>query len=230
MPVLTIVVPCFDEVGNVPRLERELFPALDALKLDYEVLAVDDGSSDSTLESLQGLTSRQARLRVLKHGSNRGLGAALKTGLAEAKGEWLVFLDADLTFHPRHVRELWAARETSDADCVSGSPYLGGMPGVPLYRRLPSMAVNAFYRGLFSRVLTSYTPMFRLYRTADLKGMELLSDGFEISAEILVRLLKAGARIVEVPVPLTSRTHGASKMRGLRELARHLRLITRLLA
>lgn len=230
MPVLSVVLPCFNEAGNVPRLEAELFPELDKLALDYEVLAVDDGSSDSTLQALQDLSSRQPKLRVLKHPANLGLGAALKTGLRGATGDWLVFLDADMTFHPRHIRDLWEEKDRSAADCVSGSPHLCGMKEVPLARRLPSLAMNAFYRGLFGRAPTSYTPMFRLYRTGRLRSLELLSDGFEVSAEILVRLLKSGARVVEVPVPLAVRTQGASKMRNLRELGRHLRLIARLLA
>ena len=230
MASLSVVIPCFNEAGNIRLMGQELFPELDALRLEYEVLAVDDGSTDRTLAELQALASRHPRLRILKHDANRGLGAALKTGMAEARGAWAVFLDADMTFHPKHIQALLETQQRTGADCVSGSPGLGGMPGVPLARRLPSMVMNAFYRGLFGRGVTSYTPMFRLYRSGDLRPMELASDGFEISAEILVRLLRAGRKIAEVPVPLTTRRAGASKLRRMRELWRHLRLIARLLA
>ncbi|MFH2204468.1 MAG: glycosyltransferase family 2 protein [Elusimicrobiota bacterium] len=227
---ISILLPCFNEAAGIPRLESVLFPALDRLGEPYEVVAVDDGSTDGTGRELGALAQKVRRLRVLTHAENRGLGAALRTGLRAARGEWIVFLDADLTFHPELIGGLLAAQRASGADCVSGSPFLDGMPGVPWSRRLPSMLLNAFYRGFLSRRLTSFTPMFRLYRAADLRSIRLASDGFEISAEILARLLRAGRTVREIPAPLTVRTAGSSKLRCWRELANHLRLIGRLLA
>jgi len=209
--------------------ENVLLPALDRLEARCEVLAIDDGSTDGTGEALTALAQKERRLRVLFHPSNRGLGAALRTGLAEARGEWSVCLDADLTFSPELIGAMLAAQRESGADCVSGSPFLGGMPGVPLGRRLPSMLLNAFYRGLLDRRLTSFTPMFRLYRTVDLKKLPLACTGFEISAEIIALLLRAGRTVREIPAPLTVRATGASKLRRWRELANHLRLIGRLI-
>ena len=83
--------------------------------------------------------------------------------------------------------------------------------------------------GLFNRRLTSFTPIFRLYKTSDLREIPIHSDGFEVSVEILIRLIRAGKNIVEVPVPLTLRQEGFSKLKRLRELRRHLSLIGRLL-
>ncbi|TPW21387.1 MAG: wcaA [Elusimicrobia bacterium] len=228
--MLSVLVPCFDEAEGLPRLEAELFPALGALKTPWEALFVDDGSTDGTGAGLAALASRRPGVRVLSHGENRGIGASLQTGLAEAHGDWLVFLDADLTFHPSFITVLLEERERTAADCVSGSPVLGGMAEVPLGRRLPSLALNTFYRGLFDSHLTSYTPMFRLYRTADLRSLKVASAGFEVSVEALVGLLRAGKKVVEVPVPLASRTSGASKLRRWRELKAHLTLALRLLS
>ncbi|MBI3299763.1 MAG: glycosyltransferase family 2 protein [Elusimicrobia bacterium] len=228
--MLSALVPCLDEAESLPALEAALFPALDALSLPYETLFIDDGSKDGTAAGLAALAARRPAAKVLTHPANRGIGASLKTGLAAAQGDWLVFLDADLTFHPSLIKELLQKREETGADCVSGSPYLGGMPGVPWRRRLPSLALNAFYRGLFDSRLTSYTPMFRLYRTADLRALELTSDGFEVSVEVLVKLLRAGKKIAEVAAPLTVRKAGTSKLRRWRELKAHARLSARLLS
>ena len=228
--MLTALVPCLDEAESLQRLEAELFPALDALKTPYEVLFIDDGSTDGTPGLLDALAAKRPAARVLRHDGNRGIGASLKTGLAAAKGDWLVFLDADLTFHPALVADLLEARAASGADCVTGSPVLGGMAAVPLARRLPSLVMNAFYRGLFDGALTSYTAMFRLYRTADLRALDIRCSGFEVSVEVLVLLLRAGKRVVEAPAPLTLRAAGASKLRRWRELRAHLRLAARLLA
>lgn len=227
--MLSILVPCFDEEDGLPRLEAGLFPALGALKTPWEALFVDDGSTDGTGAGLKALAARRPGVRVLSHGENRGIGSSLKTGLAEAKGDWLVFLDADLTFHPALIARLLEERERTGADCVSGSPILGGMAEVPLGRRFPSLALNTFYRGLFDSRLTSYTPMFRLYRTADLRALNVESAGFEVSVEVLVRLLRAGKKVVEVPVPLAARATGCSKLRRWRELRAHLALAVRLL-
>ena len=162
---------------------------------------------------------------------NRGLGAALRAGFEAARGEWIATLDADLTFPPASLKDLFAAALASNADLTSGSPYLrpGDSGDVPWARRLPSLMLNALYRGLFGLALSAYTPMFRLYRASMLKEMPLYAQGFEISAEIAARAMLARRRVVEVPAPLLTRTAGVSKLRRWRELQRHIVLITRLL-
>ena len=228
--MLSVILPCFDEEDGLPRLESELFASLGSLQIDYEVLAVDDGSADSTGALLAAMAERHTQLRALSHPENRGIGASMKTALEAAQGDWALPLDADLTFHPRHIRALLEAQRKSGADCVGGSPHLAGLSGVPWRRRWPSLAVNAVYRAAFGASLASYTPLFRLYRASALRSVGFQSDGFEVSAEIAVRMLRAGYRVIEIPVPLATRLSGKSKLRGLRELSRHIRLVARLLA
>jgi hypothetical protein len=127
---------------------------------------------------------------------------------------------------------LLAAARAANADLVCGSPYLraADLAQVPWTRRLPSLMLNALYRGLFSMAITAYTPMFRLYRAARLRELPLTSEGFEISAEIAARAQRAKWTLAEVPASLETRTAGVSKLRRWRELSRHLQLIARLLA
>jgi glycosyltransferase involved in cell wall biosynthesis len=230
-PVLSVVLPCFNEEGNVARYETDLLPALDALRVPYEALIVDDGSTDGTFAAAQEFAEGRPGVKVLRLAPNRGLGSALRAGFAAARGEWIAALDADLTFRPAALKDLLSAARTADADLVAGSPYLrpGDMAGVPWSRRLPSLMLNALYRGLFGLQLTSYTPVFRLYRASRLSALELTAEGFEINAEIAARALLAGWKVAEVPVALEARSAGASKLRRGRELARHARLIGRLL-
>lgn len=227
---LSVVIPCFNEKDSVARYETELFPALDSLAVDHEILAVDDGSTDGTLDALKSLAAGNPRLKVLSHRPNRGLGAALRAAFAAAQGEWIVVLDADLTWHPGQIADLLARQKETGADLVAGSPFLGpgGHQGVPLRRRLPSLLLNAFYRGLLSRALTSYTPIFRLYRAGVLKSLPLASEGFEINAEIAALFLRAGKTLAEVPAVLSLRRQGLSKLNARRELLRHARLIAKL--
>ena len=195
------------------------------------MLIVDDGSTDGTAAAAAAFAAARPAVKILSLPSNRGLGAALSAGFSAARGEWIATLDADLTFRPAALREMLARGRAENADLVAGSPYLraGDMAGVSWLRRLPSLMLNALYRGLFGLSLTAYTPVFRLYRAARLRELALTAEGFEINAEIAARGLLAGWRVAEVPAALETRTAGVSKLRRGRELARHLSLIARLL-
>ena len=225
--MISIVVPCFNEEQSVARFREELLPAAAALG-EHELVFVDDGSTDGTRAALGALPG--ARVEV--HERNRGLGAAIRTGIAATRGDWVVTLDADLTFHPSQIPALVAKQRESDCDAVLGSPFLrkGDLADVPWRRRLPSILMNAFYRGAFSHRLSAYTPIFRLYRGFVLRGLDLRADGYEINAEILARFLLAKKKVEEVPAALTTRAEGVSKLSSWREAKRHASLIARLLA
>jgi len=228
--LLSVILPCYDEEGAAARFEGELFPALDALAVPYEVIAVDDGSCDGTGGVLRNLAGQRRSFKAAAHGYNRGLGAALKTGFAAASGDWIATLDADLTFHPSQLRALLDCQKATGADLVCGSPFLSpdGAAQVSWWRRWPSLVVNALYRRLCGPRLTAYTPIFRLYRTEVLRSLRLESTGFEINAEIAARFLAAGKTVAEVPAVLTARRQGSSKLSPFRELWRHSRLALRL--
>ena len=209
-----------------------MYPVLDTLGVTYEVVIVDDGSTDETATAAAKLLITRKDTSVISLSANRGMGGALRAGFAVAKGEWIAALDADLTFPPAYIKDLYAAALIGKADLASGSPYLrpGDMEGVPWVRRLPGLMINALYRSLFGHALTAYTPVFRLYRTSFIKSLSIASNGFEINAEIAARAMLAKRPVVEVPAPLLTRTGGVSKLQRGRELKRHLTLITRLLA
>lgn len=230
--MVTVVLPCHNEAGNVARYAAELYPALDALGEAYEVVIVDDGSTDDTASVAQSLLMTRKDTRIVSVSPNRGMGGALRAGFSEAKGDWIVTLDADLTFPPSYIKELLTTARETGADLVSGSPYLrpGDMDGVPWIRRAPSLMINALYRGLFGFALTAYTPVFRLYRSSFLKNLDITSNGFEINAEIAARALLAKRKVAEIPTPLLTRTSGVSKLDRSRELRRHTALIARLLS
>ena len=231
-PLLSVVVPCHNEEGNVARYADELFPALDALGVPYEAVIVDDGSTDGTAAAAEALKAGRPATAVLRLTRNQGLGGALRAGFSAARGEWIATLDADLTFRTAVLKDMLALARSEDADLVAGSPFLraGDLGSVPWTRRLPSLMLNALYRGLFGLRLTSYTPVFRLYRAKPLRELPLTAEGFEINAEIAARALLADWRAAEVPAALETRTSGVSKLKRWRELSRHLSLIARLLA
>jgi len=223
---LSVVFPFFNEEGSLPRIETELVPVLHGLGVEYEIVAVDDGSTDGSKALVLDLKERVQGLRLLEHPHNRGLGAALRTGFEAATGDAIVTFESDFTYPPVQIAKLIIRQMESGADCVAGVAMHGRK--VPLLRRLGSDAVNRIYR-LWAGPYASWTPLFRLYRTEAVRSLELESEGFEINAEILVKLLRAGRKVIEVPVDLVDRKEGASKMRVLKELRRHASLTYRLL-
>lgn len=226
---LSVIVPCCNEEQNVPRFASELWPVLESLDLDFEVVIVDDGSKDNTVVEVKKINKPQ--LRLVRHEVNRGLGAAMRTGIMTVTGDQLVFLDGDLTFHPRLIpRLLQAKREHPETDFVIGSPNLGGYSkDIPAWRLWISKFANLFYKILLGKPSTSINQIFRLYKTEQLKQLSLKSIGFDINAEILFKLVFRGRKFVEVPAELTSRLHGVSKLNYAREIRRHLILIFKIL-
>jgi len=226
--VLSVLIPCRDEEENIRRFPEDLFPALEALGEPFEVVLVDDGSSDGSWREISRLSEKFSNARAQRHPRNLGLGAALATGFAACRGDWIAVLDADLTFSPEAIAGLLARRRETGADMISGSPFLCPAPQGSWRRRIPSRILNALYGALLDPRLTSYTPIFRLYRAQTVKALDLKSRGFEINAEIAAAFVRAGLKIAEMPAAISTRVYGRSKLNILRELGRHARLILRI--
>jgi dolichol-phosphate mannosyltransferase len=225
---LSIVFPAFNEAANLRRFTDEVFPVLDALGRSYEIVIVDDGSVDETAEVATGL---RAPARLVRHSRNQGLGAALRTGFSEAKGDLVITMDTDLTFSPTLVPELLARWDRGDVDVVSGSPRLAGYASdIPSYRIVVSRLSTLVYSAILGTHVTSVSPIFRLYRRVDLAALDLRAVGFDINVEILYGLLRNGKRLAEIPAPLTQRIHGQSNLDYYREMRRHLRLVGRMVS
>lgn len=226
---LSVIIPCCNEERNVPRFADELWPVLESLNLDFEVVIVDDGSKDETVREVEKLN--QPQIHLVRHDKNCGLGAAMRTGIAAATGDRLIFLDGDLTFHPTLIPCLLQAKcEHPEADFVIGSPNLGGYgKDIPAWRLWISKSANLVYRVLLGRPITSINQIFRLYKTEQLKKLNLTAVGFDINAEILFKLVFGGKKFIEVPAELTARLHGVSKLNYAREIRRHLVLIFKIL-
>lgn len=223
---VTILSPALNEEAVI---ERFIDNARDHLEHDWELLIVDDGSTDRTPEILTKAAETEPRLRVVTHGSNRGLGAALVTGFQNATGDVIVTMDADLSHPFELLPVLIKGCETSDA--VYGSRYIkgGGMEGVPLMRVLVSRIANMILRIVFATSVTDLTTGLRAYRREAIRDLDVSGTGFETQLEITVRLIAAGRSISEVPLLLKERFAGESKMRYLRLIRRYSRMALRLI-
>lgn len=229
--MISVVIPAFNEAGNIPRFEGELITILHSLDEEHEILVVDDGSSDDTSTKVRDLMKKYLFVRLCEHDRNRGLGCAIRTGIDNARGDLLIALDADFTFHPREISKLVERFRMGDVDCVIGSHFSpeGRVRDVHNHRVLLSRVVNILYSILLGGGIKSTSSIFRLYKTDQLREMHLSSEGFDINAEILFNLINSNRKVVEVPVTLATRAYGKSKLNVLKEIKNHLILLGKIL-
>lgn len=233
---LSIVVPCCNEVDNVPKIRDELFPVVTALAegQTVEVIFVDDGSTDDTwqalMDSFGSMSGPRVWVRIERHPMNKGLGAALRTGFAAAHGEVIVTTDSDGTYQFSEIPTLLACL-TPDVDVVTASPYhpQGTVVGVPPYRLILSRGSSTIYRLLVDRRVHTYTALFRAYRRKVVEAVPFESDGFLAGTELLVKGMLMGFRVAEYPAALYSRVAGTSKAKLMRTVRAHLRFQARIL-
>lgn len=227
--MLSVILPCFNEEKNIKRIPTELLPILKSLREDFEIIVVDDGSTDNSAKEI--LNIKESCVKLIKHPKNLGLGCAIRTGIKNATGDLLVTLDADFTFSPKFIPLLMEKmKERPDIDFIIGSPALGGHgKDINFLRVIVSKIANKIYSFLLGKKVTAITPIFRLYKTDQLKSFPLKSKGFEINAEILFKLVFSGRKFFEVPVPLTQRIYGVSHLNYPKETTRHFFLILKIL-
>ncbi|HVO30717.1 MAG TPA: glycosyltransferase family 2 protein [bacterium] len=217
-PALTIIVPMKDEEAVVQTTTERLARAAEGVVgPSWEILLIDDGSTDRTYELGSAIAAREPRVRILKHAKNYGRGRALRTGFAAARGDVVMSVDADLTYDESHVPLLYNALVNDpDADVVLGSAYMPGgkVEGVSARRLIPSKIGNLILRfALEGRVYTS-TCVLRAYRRKVLEAIDLESDGKDIHLEILERVWAAGYRVKEIPATLRGRQKGQGKSKS----------------
>lgn len=221
--MISLIIPCYNEEAVLSRYHEIFFPHFAGMDIEY--LFVDDGSMDYT-----GWWIRHGlRQRCITHFTNLGVGEALKTGIALARGNPIVTIDADLSYDAPTLVRLIERFQEGDADCVSASPYVDRdlVEGVRWHRWAMSMGANQLYRRIAPNGITCFSSIARVYRAEVIRGMDLKSSGFDINAEIMIRLLKSGAKVIEVPAVLHQRKYGESKVRLLREVTNTLRLLVK---
>ncbi|MHC4547201.1 MAG: glycosyltransferase family 2 protein [Planctomycetota bacterium] len=221
---LTVVLPFFNEEELLPELPGVCARVREALAgHEMRLLAVDDGSTDRTAEGLRRIEG----LEVARHERNRGVGAAMSTGLSHATGEVALVYDPDEAYAADRLPALVEA--VQEADVATLSPYHpdGGVEGVGWGRLLLSRTASRLYRwrlGERGRLFT-FTCAVRAYRLATVRDLLPTPDDFTAATWLLAAALARGLRVVEVPAVLRARRRGSSKMRLGRAIRAHLRLL-----
>ena len=233
--LVTILIPCHNEQDALVPLFNELerLPRLLTPEHFPEVVCVDDGSTDDSARLLRSLCDRTwFPVRVLSLSPNQGLGAAIREGVVLATGDVVVTYDADRAYPLEDLKEMLALI-SGGADMVTASPWhpSGKSEPLPFHRRLLSVGASWAYRLRFgpagSARIHTYTCGYRAYRRDVLLRCLPRRNDFVATAEILVRALREGLMIKELPSTLRARTEGQSKMRLLRTIRGHLGLLFR---
>jgi glycosyltransferase involved in cell wall biosynthesis len=227
---LSVIMPVFNERYLVGECIRRVLAVRSPLIARLDLIVVDDGSTDGTAALLRTIAAaHRDRITYVEHETNRGKGAAVRTGLAHARGSVTVIQDADLEYNPRDLPRLILPFVTSSADAVFGSRFLSGSYRRALYyrhtvgNRLLTTASNL----LTDLGLTDMETCYKAVRTQLLKSIPLRSRDFRLEVELTFKLAKRRARVFEVPISYAGRTYEEGKKIGVRDLVRALGAMAR---
>jgi glycosyltransferase involved in cell wall biosynthesis len=195
-------MPIYNEVGTARQAIDEVLQA--DIGTDIELVIVDDGSTDGTQQILEG-TQWPPNVQVLKHDTNRGKGAAVRTALAAASGEFAAIFDADLEYDPADLANLLPPLVSGHTNAVFGVRAFDGYTSHSFLFVLGNKGVTLFANVLFNVYLRDLMTCHKAIRTDVFKSLPLHATGFEIEPEIAARLLQRGERIFEVPVHYKAR-------------------------
>lgn len=223
-----VVLPTYNEADNVPRLLR----AVRTVTPEVEVLVVDDGSPDGTADIARRIGSEVGGVRVLERPGKGGLGSAYRAGFDMVLDEGydvVISMDADLSHDPAVIPEMLRLIDNG-ADAVVGSRYVtgGGTTDWPIRRQLLSKWGNAYTRAVLGLPTRDCTSGFRAYRASALAAIDpgsTSADGYAFLTELVRRLTRRGAAVVETPIIFRDRTIGKSKM-SARIIAESMLLVT----
>jgi len=214
-PGVSLFFPAFNDENSIAKLVREALAVAPQITGDYEVIVVNDGSSDGTAAVLDELASKTPRLRVIHHPRNRGYGGALRSGFENATKDLVFYTDGDGQYNVREITKLLPLM-TEEVDIVNGYK----LKRSDNRRRIVLGAIYKFLaRWMFGLPIRDVDCDFRLIRREAIQSIELTSTSGVVCTEMVYKLRAAGYRFAETPVHHYPRLHGQSQFFTLRRVA-----------
>jgi glycosyltransferase involved in cell wall biosynthesis len=216
MKKLSIIIPMYNEEENVVNTLSKVNNVLDSINTDSEVIVVNDGSTDRTLEILKAEAQKYKRSKIATYEKNRNIGYALKFGFERSSGDYIITIDSDLSYDAKYILDIYRELERTNFDIIQGSPYMkgGNALGIPRLRLLISKISNRFFSYVINANVHTVTGMLRGYRKEVLDSLYLESNGPDIMMEILSKAVLLNYKIKEIPAILKGRERGKSKFQN----------------
>lgn len=224
-PDLSIIAPMYNEIENIASTIEKVGRAMEAFEGLWELILVNDGSTDGSFEKAKEAAAALDNVRVTGYAENRGRGAALRRGFGEARGRIVATVDFDLSYSPDHILRMHRVlAERPEVDVVMASAYMpgGAVEGVRWGRLAVSRLGNLVLRVAFKGAFHTTTCIVRAYRREVLEALHLESDRKEIHLEILSKALALGFNVVEMPATLKARAKGKAKFTFVRTSISHI--------
>nr|CAG4645733.1 EOG090X0B9X [Lynceus sp. MCZ IZ 141354] len=216
----SVLLPTYNERENLPIIVWLLVKYFEESEIDFEIIVIDDGSPDGTLEVAKQLEKIYGSDRIVLRPREKklGLGTAYIHGIKHATGNFIIIMDADLSHHPKFIPKLIKKQQEKDYDVVSGTRYSGdgGVFGWDLKRKTISRGANYVTQVLLRPGASDLTGSFRLYKKAVLEKLvqSCKSKGYVFQMEMIIRARQFGYTIGEVPISFVDRVYGESKLGG----------------
>jgi glycosyltransferase involved in cell wall biosynthesis len=206
---LSVIVPVYNERTTLVEVLRRMRAVELPDGIDREIIVVDDGSTDGTREVLRQLGD--STVRVLLHDGNRGKGAAVRTGIGVANGDYILIQDADLEYDPEDWPTMIAPVQRGRARVVYGSRFTGERRNMLFLHWVGNRVLSLVTNVLYNTTLSDMETCYKLVDRSLMVDLELRSNRFDIEPEITAKILKRGVRIYEVPISYTGREFDEGK-------------------
>jgi glycosyltransferase involved in cell wall biosynthesis len=205
--LLSVIMPCYNEAATV----RTILEKVREVDLPMQIIAVDDCSKDNTYAILQEEAAKDPSMVVMRHATNRGKGAAMRTGLAQASGDIVIIQDADLEYDPQDYYSLVKPIQEGRVNVVFGSRFHGTHTGMYFWNAIGNKGLTFLTNFLYNCWISDMETCYKVMRTDIMRSLNLHSNDFRIEAEITAKVLKQGHRILEVPITYVGRTYEEGK-------------------
>jgi len=217
---LSIIIPCYNEKNTIEIILNKIIKNLNNYKfLNYEILIVDDYSTDGTIQILKQL-DKDNKIAIHFHDKNLGKGAAIHTALKHITGEVVIIQDADLEYDPSDYHKLLTPFFEANADVVYGSRFLGGgkYSRVHFFWHYLANKILTFICNLFTNLnLTDMETGYKVFKSSALKSISLKEETFSFEPEVTIKLSKKKFKFFEVPITYNGRSYDEGKKIGLKD-------------